>query len=104
MVTVKEDLVSIIELLNRALDNLTNVNANIPLSQLLNEYMEKVKKLERDAQTSLADILVPYEVLKAFDDNKHPDKLLHEKLKSWRAANKQHDLKLSTLQSLGSQL
>ena len=72
-------------------------------SVLLNEYISLLKAVEEES-VAFRDISVPVDVIKAVDDQVHPDTLLLSKLKDWKAREQQYDLKVSTLRSLSERL
>jgi hypothetical protein len=97
-------VVKLIEVLNRTINSLSSgtVTPSEPkLSTVLNEYILLLKTLEEEAERSNDGAAVPMELLKALDEGMHPDTLLHNKLKEWKARVQQLELKLSTLKSLG---
>lgn len=98
--------------LAKIVDTLTKANAALvgttsptdpKPSQLLNEYIGLLKTLEEECE-SVRNVQLPVQVLQSIDDQVHPDTLLLNRLKEWRAREQQYELKLCTLKSLADRL
>ena len=98
--------------LSKIVDTLTKANAALlgatsssdsKPSQLFNEYIGLLKTLEEESE-SVRNVQVPVGVIKSIDEQVHPDTLLLNKLKEWRAREQQYELKVNTLKSLAERI
>lgn len=95
-------IVDVLTRTNNALIGMSSPSDPKP-SQLLNEYIALLKTLEEES-VSMRDVMVPVELIKAIDEQTHPDTLLLQKLKDWKAREQQYDLKVNTLRSMADRL